>query len=516
MYEAFFGFRQRPFPAVPDVQFYYAGEAFEQAKSNLIRAVERAEGVGLIIGQAGSGKSLLCSLLAEHFRHQFQIALLTSARLCSRRALLQNILFELKLPYREMEEGELRLSLIDHLEPSDRCPNGMLLIVDEAHTLPLRLLEEIRMITNLVRGGQPRVRLVLAGDPQLEERLASPRLASFQQRVAVRSYLSHLSQGETAQFVRQQIATALGRPDQIFDDAALLAIYHATDGVPRLVNQLCDHALVLACAGGQRRIHSAGIEEAWADLQQLPAPLAKRHDRTERPAVIEFGQLADDHCSEWQDFEEQFVSEVDHSNEPPRLLMEDEDQEWEHLEFAESAEQRHEGREQLVEPAVVPRAIDPFGGEFADEEVVLDRYAAWDSELRRRPHVRSSDGEQIAAALRQAVRAEPRENVENCLVDSIQEMRNAAQKVIAPESPAVESSANPLVITPQIVAGFGHWDEQLWTAHVVPPAASGIWPGDDRDMLVIEDGPADPESLSSGGRVVRQEYRELFGQLRGG
>src|SRR5687767_10668230 len=136
MYEAFFGFRQRPFSAVPHAPFYSPVEAIEQAKANLARAVDRAEGVGLIVGPAGTGKSLLCHLIADHFRPQFQIAILSSTRLCSRRALLQNILFELKLPYREMEEGELRLSLIDHLEPSDRCPNGMLLIVDEGHTLP--------------------------------------------------------------------------------------------------------------------------------------------------------------------------------------------------------------------------------------------------------------------------------------------------------------------------------------------------------------------------------------------
>src|SRR5690606_27915613 len=150
----------------------------------------------------------------------------------TRRALLQNILLEMRLPFREMEEGELRLALIDHLEPSDRCPHGMLLRIDQAHTLLLRLLEEVRLITNLVRHGEPRVRLVLAGNAKLEERWASPRLKSFNQRVATRCYLHSLTQYETRQYVQQQIRLAGGDADKIFDDDAYPALFQATDGVP--------------------------------------------------------------------------------------------------------------------------------------------------------------------------------------------------------------------------------------------------------------------------------------------
>ena len=149
-------------------------------------------------------------------RDRFRVAMLASARLCTRRALLQNILFELKLPYRDRDEGELRLSLIDALEPSDECPHGMLLIVDEAHMLPLRLLEEIRMITNLVRQGQPRVRLVLAASMVLDERMASPRLESFNQRVAARCYLQSMNRDETCGYIRAQIGAVGGNPDRVF------------------------------------------------------------------------------------------------------------------------------------------------------------------------------------------------------------------------------------------------------------------------------------------------------------
>src|SRR5690242_14561792 len=117
MYESYFGLSQRPFAAAPNPELCIGTPSFDASRQTLIRCVERAEGAGLIVGPAGTGKSLLCQILARHFRGRFQVAHLAGARLGTRRALLQNILFELKLPYRDMDEGELRLSLIDHLEP---------------------------------------------------------------------------------------------------------------------------------------------------------------------------------------------------------------------------------------------------------------------------------------------------------------------------------------------------------------------------------------------------------------
>ncbi|HVW36553.1 MAG TPA: AAA family ATPase, partial [Pirellulales bacterium] len=270
MYEAFFQLKQRPFASAPRVDRYFPAPAIEAARQALARCVERAEGAGMLVGASGTGKTLVCQLLAEQFRQQFSVALLSNGHLTTRRELLQAILFELGLPYRRMEEGELRLSLIDHLSSDQAGSQGLLLLLDEAHTFPIRLLEEVRLITNLVRHGQPRVRLVLAGSPVLEERFASPRLEAFSQRIASRSYLEPFDYAQTRQYVIAQLAAVGGEAESIFTSDALDAVYRATDGVARLVNQVCDHALMLALAGGRRQLTAAGIEEAWADLQQLP------------------------------------------------------------------------------------------------------------------------------------------------------------------------------------------------------------------------------------------------------
>lgn len=293
MYESFFGLQSRPFSAAPNPELYFAAGAIEHARQTLTRSIERAEGVSVLVGPAGTGKSLLMQVLARQFADSYRVAMLASARLCTRRALLQNILFELKLPYRDMEEGELRLSLIDHLEP-ETSP-GMLLLVDEAHTLPMRLLEEIRMITNLVRDGEPRVRLVLAGTRSLEERLAHPKLDSLNQRIAARCYLEALSTDETRQMVRHQLEAAGGHAHDVFQEEALTAIHQATDGVPRLINQVAEHSLILAGVGGVKPVHADGISEAWADLQQLPLPWnAANPKRDDTSSMIEFGSLEED------------------------------------------------------------------------------------------------------------------------------------------------------------------------------------------------------------------------------
>lgn len=292
MYEAFFGFSQRPFAAAPSANRYFPASSCDAARATLGRCIERADGPGLLIGPTGTGKTLLLSVLAEQFSKRFSVAVLTGGRITTRRALLQAILYELGRPYQGLDEGELRLALSDYLTRSMECPEGMLLLVDEAHTLPMRLLEELRMITNLMRGSQPRVRLVLAGGASLEEHFTHPKLDSFNQRVAARCYLETFDQAETADFLRFELAVAGGH-GEVFTAEALRAVHRATDGIPRLINQLCDQALLRAFSDQSRQVDAGMIEQAWSDLQQLPTPW-NEEATSDGSGVVEFGSLSDD------------------------------------------------------------------------------------------------------------------------------------------------------------------------------------------------------------------------------
>jgi type II secretory pathway predicted ATPase ExeA len=395
MYESFFRLKARPFSAAPVVQNYYPGEAIEQARQTCIRAIERAEGPVLVIGPSGVGKSSLCRLLAAYFESTYQVALLSNAQICTHKALLQSFLFELGLSYRDMDEGELRLHLLDHLQSSEQCPHGVLLIVDEAHTLPIRLLEEIRMLTNVVRREQPRLRLVLAGGPRLDERFASPKLESFNQRIAARCYLQAMSRMETDDYIRSQLSFAGGSADVIFSDEAFRAVFQATDGIPRLVNQVCNHALLLASQSGNRKIDAARVGEAWADLQQLPAPWQEKKVETDNNrAFIEFGSLEPDasdsppvplvaadtsaleRCEKVLDFLSSNEAEVDPSITFGTLGPSLEASQGFDSPIYEETETEFPAEEAPEEPvpSVPAMAVDPFQTMFAEEEIVTDPF----------------------------------------------------------------------------------------------------------------------------------------------
>ena len=441
---SFFGFNSRPFAAAPVVESYFPAQTIERSRQTLIRVIQRAEGPGLVIGAAGVGKSLLCQLLAAYFRDSFDVVMLSSVRICTRKALLQNILFELELPYRDMEEGELRLSLLDFLQPGQSNPNGLLLLVDEAHALPMRLLDEVRMITNLVRDGQPRARLVLAGNPKLDERFAHPKLDSFNQRLAARCYLEPLTHDETIHYVRSQINSAGGDPDTVFTEDALEAVHRASGGVPRLINQVCDHALLLAAAGGRRQLEATGIDEAWADLQQLPAPWYGQGTQSPADDVVEFGELD----AEAPAAAPETPSDPPATVETPTVVLSQEDDltshagdaAWLHStwqypvpnvniaeELAELSTDTLDGQPLNLDfqgddsPEVVlswpgapettppdtappeadqPSKVDPFGDAFEEEEVVIDQYASLELEaFRGRPQVIGDESLELATAL---------------------------------------------------------------------------------------------------------------------
>jgi type II secretory pathway predicted ATPase ExeA len=342
---------ERVFPSYPLAAHYFPAASIEDARQRLSRAIERGDGPGLVIGTAGTGKSLLLQVMAAQLQDRFDVVLLACARVSTPRALIQAILFEMGLRYHAQDEGELRLSLLDHLLSVQECPEGLLMLVDEAQTLSPALLDELRVLTNLVRGGVPRVRLVLAGSAALDESLAEPELQSFSQRLSTRCYLSPLNREETTQFIRAHVGAAGAAPDDLFADSAWPAVFEVTDGVPRLINQLCDRALLIAHAQNQPRIERDVVEAAWADLQQLPTHWERTPVTRGTPStteVVEFGGLSSDDAT--RDSDQYTVGD------PGELS------------------------DVSPQPVMPPEqtAVDPFAEKFDEEELVLDSFAAWE------------------------------------------------------------------------------------------------------------------------------------------
>lgn len=355
MIESYFGLTRRPFLAIPDVSAYYPSETMEEARIGIVRCLRRGEGVSLILGNSGVGKSLMLRLLARALDLDYAIASISNRRLKTPKSFLQQLLFELHQPYCGADENELRLLLRDHLRHSS-VP-GVVLLIDEAQTLSLSVLEEIRMMLHEDDGIAPKFRVALAGTFALEERLTHPKLRTFNQWIVSRAYLEPLSRKECAEYLRWQIHNARKttsvptepekaesgrvfvtesreessdrflRLDEahestdcypVFDELAVKAVYELTEGVPRLINQLCDHALLELSERQHSRIVSLEtVRSIWAKLQQVPesslpdfAVKTVTHDTSVEPVcatfspeepkrvapleVIEFGTLEDE------------------------------------------------------------------------------------------------------------------------------------------------------------------------------------------------------------------------------
>jgi type II secretory pathway predicted ATPase ExeA len=501
MYESFFGFAERPFAATPVVERYFAGADCETARETLARCVERAEGTGLLIGPAGTGKTLLCQVLGAQFSEGLNVAILASGQLTSRRALFQAILYELGLPFRGMEESELRLSLVDYLSPRGaigELPDaGMLLIIDEAHTLPLRLLDELRLLTNLTHESQPRVRVLLAGGPQLEERLASPKLDSFNQRIAARCYLHAFNRQQTADYVRYEIECVHGDPAQTFAADAYSAIYQATDGIPRLINQVCDHALLLAYAGGVFPVAASGIQEAWSDLQQLPTPWSSAERALSSAgsgSVVEFGSLDSDAHDSPAAIPIRAAGHAMNTLDPLRRIDSIQDQ------LAEIDDEFHPAGSIQPEVELVFQSLThPFEESFDEEEIVIDPYTAIETDaLADRPLVRSAESRELSALLTPHVAPQ-----------------KPAVGIASATWPGGSVEAPPTQTQPRVVVKPVEPKPTPSQAPLAKPQPAAT---SDDDMIVIEDPPERIVAVTKkpAPRVRRQEYRQLFAQLRRG
>lgn len=270
MYEEFFGLQRRPFSATPDANCFVPLETHQGVLDALAVSCERGQGIGVLTGESGLGKSLVGLRLAFELQPTFATAFLGHSAYATRRALLQAILFELNRPYDRMGEQELRLELTSALKSLRSERQGFVLIVDEAHRLSMPLLDEVRLLTLLADGGEPLTRVVLIGNRDLEERLADPDLAAFNQRICCQVDLAPLTQVESLEYLSANLEFAGGEAEEIFTEDALTFLAKAADGVPRCLNHLADHSLLLAFVTERRPVSAEVVREALDDLKQLP------------------------------------------------------------------------------------------------------------------------------------------------------------------------------------------------------------------------------------------------------
>ena len=270
MYEASFGLKRRPFAATPDATCFLSAGPIQAAFDELVVCVEQGQGIAVLTSPAGTGKTLLCERLRSELNNRFETVFLRHASFLTRRALLQTVLCELNHAYHHPSEQELRLELLPAIRALQPKREALVLICDEAHQLTDSLIEELRILADFAESGRPLVRLVLVGQLSLEEKLAQNSLEAFNQRIRAHVNLPTFDRTCSLDYIDYRLTWAGGRTDEIFTSEALDLIVRASDGIPRCINQLADHTLLLAFVAEQRPAGEELVREALNDLRQLP------------------------------------------------------------------------------------------------------------------------------------------------------------------------------------------------------------------------------------------------------
>ncbi len=269
MYHSFFGMKQRPFGATAQLHSYFPASGQEEALATLHYAIIQGRGIGLLTGPSGTGKTLVCHRLTESLESGYTTAVITNTNMTTTKALYQAILYDLSLPFHGLDEQELRLSFTDFLFGQYAGGTRTVLVVDEAQNLSVPLLEELRLLSNLEGEGDKFFQIVLAGHTRLLNVLRAPELEALQQRIGARAALTALSDEQTVAYIRQQLQCVGVLPDEVFTEDALTAVYEASAGVPRVINQVCEHSLLLAYVTESHRVDVPIVERASADLNRL-------------------------------------------------------------------------------------------------------------------------------------------------------------------------------------------------------------------------------------------------------
>ncbi|MGB0599916.1 MAG: ExeA family protein [Rubripirellula sp.] len=278
-----------PFPAFPCTSRYIPLGSVEEAFSRICLSIDTRETISLIVGPPGTGKSLICRLLAERYKENLNVVVLGETPVESRQELLANLLHQLQIDSDPSIDPQL--TLIDFLCGKHSAGRGLLILVDEAQSLTREVIEAIRMITNIMREGEPCVCTVLCGGMKFDEMLVDASMDAFTQRIATRCYLHAMNAEETRQYICDTIQSCGSEPAETITSEALAAVHHACSGIPRLINQMLTQAIDCAAESDEALIDETIIDRAWAQLQQLPSPIVNDPKVAPRAAEIEFAEL---------------------------------------------------------------------------------------------------------------------------------------------------------------------------------------------------------------------------------
>jgi general secretion pathway protein A len=267
MYNAFFGFTQNPFNMSPDPSFLFRSSQHEEALANLIYGVQSRKGFIVLTGEVGTGKTTMLECLRDFLNaQQIAFASLFNSRLTVEQ-FFELLAYDLDLGCNKHSKTEVLLSLNNLLLERAGAGRTTVLIVDEAHNLDWDVLEEIRLLGNLENRRGKLLQIILAGQPELDDKLERSEYRQLKQRISLRCALRGFDVKETAAYINSRLARA-GVPDQtILSPELIEEIQFRTQGIPRLINGVCDNLLLTAFAMEQKFCTVEMLDEVSNDMR---------------------------------------------------------------------------------------------------------------------------------------------------------------------------------------------------------------------------------------------------------
>src|SRR5216683_1876036 len=269
MYEPFFGLDSSPFGLTPDPRFLFRSRVHHEILSLLLYGVTTGKGVMVLLGDVGTGKTTLCRALLRELPAEAQSVLLLNPHL-SETELVGAILDDLGLERRGSTRGELMTVLSQHLLAAGGEGKTVVVVVDEAQQMSVGALEQVRILSTLEAPDRKLLQIVLAGQPELEAKLARPELRQLRQRIGVRCHLRPLAERETFRYVEHRLRAAGLGGSLPFTWAATARVHRHSGGVPRVINLVCDRSLSAAFAGRRRNVDVDTVKAAMRSLQGRP------------------------------------------------------------------------------------------------------------------------------------------------------------------------------------------------------------------------------------------------------
>lgn len=266
MYNSFYGFREAPFHITPDPRFLFFSTSHREAFHHVLFGIKERKGFVQLTGEVGAGKTTVCRAVMEQLPPTFKTALVLNPALTPDQ-LLRTIVAELGMKPGKKDKSDLLELLNAFLFEQAEKGNDVVVFIDEAQDLSPELLEEVRLLSNLETDQRKLLQIVLIGQPELRDKLNDPALRQLRQRITVRYHLRPLSRPDVERYVSHRLRVAGGNGSLAFTPWALWRVHHYARGIPRLVNAVCDKALLYGFVNQTSQLTGTSVRRAIRELE---------------------------------------------------------------------------------------------------------------------------------------------------------------------------------------------------------------------------------------------------------